>query len=132
MSVVCVCGTVADDGDVECSLCGRDLASLRSGAASHGPSSSPTHQTDALWRPGGSAPANSPHDHKYADPPASRDQAMLPAYGWDPPRTKPAPMPEGPAGTYRGGTVAVIVIAALAVVIAGLALGYFVVASFLT
>jgi hypothetical protein len=159
MSVICPCGTVADDDDMDCSLCGRDLTKLRAGAASVVPTSYPTHPTDVLYRPDGSAPGprlhdpmqhhpiehdpiqrthsqpthsqhtHSEHTYSYPDSLESGDQASEPAYWWPPPQIEPAATASG-SGTYRGGAVAGIVIAALVLVLAGLALGYFVIADF--
>jgi hypothetical protein len=159
MSVICPCGTVADDDDMDCSLCGRDLTKLRASAVSPVPGSYARHPTDGLYRPDGSAPdprlhdpiqydpiqydpiqrthsqptrsqhTRSQHSHSYPDSPHSGDQASEPVYWWPPPQTEPAATASG-SGTYRGGAVAGIVIAALVLVLAGLALGYFVIADF--
>lgn len=140
MSVTCTCGTVADDDDIDCSLCGRELTRLRADAASPVPGSNAPHQTEVFHRPDGSISGlskhehnhqdHSQHDHSYADLPYSGDQTWGPGYAWAPPQTEPA-APARVATTYSGGAVAGIVMAALAIVIAGLALGYFVIAGFL-
>jgi hypothetical protein len=135
MSVTCSCGTVADDNEIDCSLCGRDLTSLHVNAASPVLGSDARHQMDALYRPdssvsGLSQPEPSQHEYSYADLPNSGEQAGGPAYPWAPPQTEPAATARV-ATTYSGGAVAGIVMAALVLVIAGLALGYFVIAGFL-
>ena len=161
MSVICPCGTAADDDDMDCSLCGRDLTKLRADATSPVPSSYPTHPTDVRYRPDVSAPGrrlhdpipyadpgqrtysqamhsqpthsqptHSQHSHSYPDSLRTGDQVSEPAhYWWPPPQTEPATT-AGASGTNRGGAVAGIVITALVVVLAGLALGYFVIADF--
>jgi hypothetical protein len=118
MPVVCACGTVADEGDLECSLCGRDLSSLHSRARPHPSIGYSTHQTAVVGQ----------HDHSYADPPAFPDSGLQPpTYPWALPRTESVAV----EGTYRGGAVAAIVIGALVLAIAGFALGYLVIAGFL-
>jgi hypothetical protein len=135
MSVTCRCGTVADDDDIDCSLCGRDLTSLRADAASPVPGSYARHQTEVLHQPDSSASGLSQHEHNrhehsYTDLVNSGDQAWGPPHAWAPPQTEPAATARV-ARTYSGGAVAGIVMAALALVLAGLALGYFVIAGLL-
>ena len=146
MSVICPCGTVAAGDDMDCSLCGRDLTKLRAGVTSPVPSSYPTPPTDVLFRPDGSAPAprqhdpiqrtHSHHSHNYPDSLHTDDQASEPAYWWPAPQTEPAATASGSGSRKqgvrgRGGAVTGTVIAALVLVLAGLALGYFVIADFL-
>ena len=118
MPVVCACGTVADEGDYECSLCGRDLTSLRSRVQPPRSSNYTTRQTAVIGQQG----------HIYADPPDSPDSGLQPStYTWPAPRTESA----AGEGTYRGGAVVAIVIGALALATAGFALGYLLIAGFL-
>ena len=118
MPVVCACGTVADEGDRECSLCGRDLTSLHSPAQPYGSIRHSPHQTAVIGQ----------HDHSYTDSPAFPDSGLQPPTSpWAIPPTESAAL----EGTYRGGAVAAIVIGALVLAIAGFVLGYLVIAGFL-
>jgi hypothetical protein len=130
MSVTCPCGTVADEIDPECSLCGRDLTSLRTRAQPQPSSGFVVPQADAVSRSGGTATQRSQPYGSYPDPPVTHHPAFQPASGWTVPPTERSSA-AGAAGTYSGGVVAGIVLAALALVMAGLAFGYFVIAGFL-
>ena len=117
MPVVCACGTVADDGDLECSLCGRDLTNLHT-TRPHPSIGYSTQQTAVVG----------PHDHSYADPPDFPDSGLQPpTYPLAIPPTESA----AAEGTYRGGAVAAIVIGALLLATVGFVLGYLVIAGFL-
>ena len=142
-SLVCKCGREAEDGDIECSLCGRDLSSLRQPAThpdrtgSYGAYESSYRVHQPVVPP---APDRAPqfdtdydqYDHRYAAPAASTDAGWQPTtYGRAPNWTEPAPVLDKPTTPRRRG-VAGIAIGALATVAAGFALGYFAIAGILT
>jgi hypothetical protein len=139
MSLVCKCGREAEDGDIECSLCGRDLSSLRPPApplsrpASYGTYASSYGADRPVVPPAPDrADFHTDYDHRYADPAASADAGVQPpTYGLATSLTAPAPALGAPMTSRRRG-VAGIAIGACAIVAAGFALGYFAIAGLLT
>jgi hypothetical protein len=130
--ITCVCGRVAENDDAECSLCGRDLtgwqnAERRTEPAGHG--NAPTvHLPDA-----GTAPDfRSQQDYRsYANTQALPDPGLAPPHqGWVPNRADDLPE-RNPIATSGGRGVTSVVIVAMAVVLTGFVLGYFVIAGML-
>lgn len=127
--VVCRCGRVAEDADLECSLCGRDLSLLRTPAPE-------------LQRIDGGATMRTrpPHSDAYSEGGQETSTYAAPhgragesgptqASAWKSPLDDP---PDGAAGSsfsrFDGLVLATI---AMAIAVAGLALGYFAIAPML-
>jgi hypothetical protein len=128
-SVVCVCGRVAEDGDIECSLCGRDLSSLPTGPHDAEASTNYTFQTRVPPGPMAAPDPRSNHERSYSEPAASPASGFQrPPDGWA--ATWPEPTHRALVISYR--SVVGIVIGAIALIVAGFALGYLAIADMLT
>jgi hypothetical protein len=129
-SVVCVCGRVAEDGDIECSLCGRDLSSLPTGPHDAEESCNHTFQTRVPPGPTTAPDLRSNYERSYSEPAASPASGFQrPPDGWA--TTWPEPPHRAPVISDRGRVVG-IVIGAIALIVAGFALGYLAIADMLT
>ena len=129
-SVVCVCGRVAEDGDIECSLCGRDLSSLPPGPQHAEETSNYALQTRVPPGPIEVPDPSSNYERPYSEPAASPAPGFQPpSYGWA--TTWPEPTHRAPVISHRGRMVG-IVIGAIALIVVGFALGYFAIADVLT
>jgi hypothetical protein len=131
MPIVCVCGQVAEAGDVECSLCGRDLASLRTSERPGGPNIDRSEQTIVSEEHESELTRGNQHEQRYGPARLPGPESRQATPGWATPQTDPALQPIPPMAARRS-VRAGIVMGALAVLVTGFALGYFVIAKVLT